>query len=88
MGNAKDRVIKKIGDFLMDESGFVSRDSLVRSGIKGMAILSAVSLVSTLEASAHCNHTSSHGSVHTSGMAGCSWHHVNKNVTHSSYCTY
>ena len=48
---------RKLKQFLLDESGFVSRDSLIKAGVRGVAIASLLIEGSQLLSEA-CSHTS------------------------------
>ncbi len=91
MDYKKRKFRKEIKQFLSDESGFVSRDSLIRAGIRGVAIASLFVEGSQLLSEA-CSHTSSWPSSEhinvLNGNAAGGRYHTNSTLSHSSFCTY
>ncbi len=69
---------KKLKQFLSDESGFVSRDSLIKAGVRGIAIASLLMEGSQLlsEACSHSSHLSAVVPKHLEKTSGGTYYSV------------
>ncbi|MBF0594796.1 MAG: hypothetical protein HQL22_07495 [Candidatus Omnitrophica bacterium] len=77
-------VVKSLKGFVMDEDGFVSKETILKVGLATVAGMAALGAATNAGAADHASHTNNVGVPQNEASGNCCYQHTNT-VTHASY---